>query len=166
MEETFKTIPGFENYEAGTLGNIRSKFKRFGCRILVQCLDKYGYYKVCLRNNQKNHSLTVHRLIAITYVPNPYNKPQVNHKDLDKTNNKPSNFEWVTNSENQQHSFDNNPLLTIRLRGENQHHSKLTNDKVLEIRKSNKTCAQLAIDYNMSYEGIWKVINRKTWNHI
>ena len=62
-----------------------------------------GYKRVSF--NRKEYS--VHRLVAMKYIPNPQNKEQVNHKDGDKTNNHYTNLEWVTNKENHEHAVEN-----------------------------------------------------------
>lgn len=62
-----------------------------------------GYKTVLIRDNGKERTVFVHRLVAMAYVPNPDNKPQVNHIDGDKTNNRPDNLEWVTLAENMRH---------------------------------------------------------------
>lgn len=68
--------------------------------------DKDGYPKVRLWDGVKYHNHFVHRLVAEAFIPNPENKPQVNHKDGDKRNNDVNNLEWVTQSENMRHCFD------------------------------------------------------------
>ena len=71
--------------------------RRFG-----HTTDK-GYKAVLIRDNGKERTVFVHRLVALAFVPNPDNKPQVNHKDGNKTNNRPENLEWVTLAENMRH---------------------------------------------------------------
>jgi len=70
--------------------------------------DKKGYIIVPIYMlNGSRVSKKVHRLVASTYIPNPYRFPQVNHKDLDKSNNSISNLEWVTNKKNMEHAVKN-----------------------------------------------------------
>lgn len=107
IEEIWKDIPNYEGlYQASNLGRIKS----FGGKsnhnediILKQRLEKYGY----LRINIKGKRYLVHRLIAITFIPNLNNKKTVNHKDGNKKNNIVDNLEWATASENIKHAYDN-----------------------------------------------------------
>lgn len=102
MNEIFKDIEGYENYyQVSNLGNVYS-CKRRGCvgGILKPAIGNKGYYQVYLFKNGKGKWEKVHRLVAKTFIPNPDNLPQVNHKDEDKTNNRVDNLEWCTNEYN------------------------------------------------------------------
>lgn len=76
-------------------------------RILLPAIDHRGYERVCLFKKDRRRRYRVHRLVAITFIPNPDNLPQVNHKDGNKRNNCVDNLEWVTNEENMKHSRAN-----------------------------------------------------------
>lgn len=100
-------------YSVDEQGNVFS-YKRKKPALLVPCLNKFGYLNVCLRKDGKARVLKVHRLVAEAFLPNPGNKPQVNHKDGDKTNNCVQNLEWATASENVQHAVRNGFLGNLR----------------------------------------------------
>lgn len=85
--------------EWGDVYSLRSK------KFIAQRLDRYGYPRVNLYEGTKIHTVTVHRLVAKAFVPNPHNYPEVNHIDGNKTNNHVSNLEWVNSSRNQIHAF-------------------------------------------------------------
>ena len=110
MEEKWKFIPGYDGYyKASTLGQIKS-IERIDCRgqkrksmILKQRTDKDGYKVLSLSKKGKNRLYLVHRLIAITFIDNPNNKPQINHINEDKTDNRTENLEWCTPKENTNH---------------------------------------------------------------
>lgn len=93
-----RDIPGYEGrYAATTDGRIWSHIRNI---FLVQIYDRYGYLKVNLRKDGQTKTWTVHRLIALTFIPNPEGKATVNHKDEVKTNNNVDNLEWMTVQEN------------------------------------------------------------------
>lgn len=99
MQEQWKAIPGYEGlYEASTLGKIRSVYRYR--RVLKPMISSTGYERVDLFNNKKRKQYFVHRLVAMTFIPNPEGKPIVNHMDESKTNNHVDNLEWVTHIEN------------------------------------------------------------------
>lgn len=109
---------GMNNYVVNKNGTVFSEKRGIELKQII----RKGYATVSLYVNGKYKHLSVHRLVAEKYLPNPENKPQVNHKDGNKLNNDVSNLEWVTHSENIRHAIDNN-LIKYKV-GKNHHRSK------------------------------------------
>ena len=103
--EIWKEIP-FANgeYLVSNMGKVKTV--KTG-RVLTSIVDARGYERVCLFKTNREKRYKVHRLVAITFIPNPANKAQVNHKDGNKRNNRVENLEWATNEENMHHSREN-----------------------------------------------------------
>lgn len=102
MIEEFRDIEGFPNYQVSNIGNVKNIKKN---EYKLPGYDDHGYLKVDLYNNAKRSSKKVHRLVAQAFIPNEENKPEVNHIDGNKTNNKVTNLEWCSKSENMQHAY-------------------------------------------------------------
>lgn len=117
INEVWKEIPGYEGYfEVSTLGNFRSKdriikYKKNGTRkypgknLKVELMQD-GYSRIVLMKEAIKRRYMCHRLVAETFIPNPNNLPQVNHKDGNRSNNCIENLEWCTQSENEQHAVN------------------------------------------------------------
>lgn len=114
-EEIWKCIPGYEGfYQASTKGNIRSMDRmissvwrgksivRFYKGKMLSPVRRGNYRKVDLWRNQESKTVAVHRLIALTFIENPFNKPEVNH--IKGLSDEVSNLEWSTSKENMQHA--------------------------------------------------------------
>lgn len=170
--EVWKLIEGFENYEISNFGNVRSIERytkgRFGFVLRKQKTIKpqlrERYMAVGLYNNLKFNSNPIHRLVAQAFIPNPDNKPQVNHIDGNKLNNNYSNLEWCTSKENVKHSYD----IGIRKTGEKHHCAKLKENDILEIRtnKNNLTQKELGLIYGVTHFLINRIVTKKEWKHV
>jgi hypothetical protein len=116
MNEIWKDVVGWEGlYEVSNIGRVRSVDRYLGHpnsptgafrkgKILTPKSKKYA--DIHLWRNSKYVSTHVHRLVAIAFIDNPENKPEVNHRDGNKLNNHISNLEWVTRSENLKHAAE------------------------------------------------------------
>lgn len=104
ITEIWTDIKGYEGlYQISNKGNIKS----FISSKILSPLFANGYLQVRLYKNSKSIRQKIHRLVAAAFIPNPANKPQVNHKNGIKTDNRVENLEWVTASENTRHAHKN-----------------------------------------------------------
>jgi hypothetical protein len=122
--------------------------------------NKRGYARVQMRDK----TFDIHRLVAEKYIPNPEDKPQVNHIDGNKKNNDVSNLEWVTGSENIQHAFDTG--LKVPSKGEANGSSKLLDHQVLEIYNSTGNQRITGEEYGVSATIVSNIRLGKSWKHI
>lgn len=125
MEEIWKPVKGFEGvYEISSKGNIKSldrivekiNYSKLGNsfvqqqkvkgKVLIPSKDKYGYLRLSTQVEGKRYSFKLHRLVAEAFIPNPNNKPCINHISGVKDDNRVENLEWCTYSENNQHAID------------------------------------------------------------
>lgn len=118
MEEIWKDIEGYEGlYQVSDLGRVKSFATS---RVLKPYRNKAGYLLVYLCKNGKRKTHRIHRLVAQSFIPNPENKPEVNHLDENKTNNMVSNLEWSTRKENLNHGTRNErisiPIIATNLK--------------------------------------------------
>jgi hypothetical protein len=159
-------IQGFENYEVDELGQIWSlpKKTRKGVRMIKPLKHpKTGYMYVDLCNDGKVKKFTVHRLVALNLIINPEDKPQVNHINGDKTDNRVVNLEWCTRSENQKHSIN----IGLRsAKGVKNSQCKLNEQDVLYIRNSKENGSILAKKFNISHPTICDIRKGRIWTHI
>lgn len=105
MEE-WKIIEDYPDYMISNMGRVKSlKYNKE--RIRIPTKHKTGYLQIGLNNNNKYTLHKVHRLVAQAFIPNPENKPHIDHINTDRTDNRVENLRWVTAKEN------SNNLLTI-----------------------------------------------------
>lgn len=110
IEEIWKSIEGYPKYEVSNLGNVRST-KNNKERFLKPQKDKDGYLIVCLYKNNIRKCCKIHRLVGQAFIPNPDNKPEIDHINTDRTDNRVENLRFVTPKENR-----NNPISLKKLR--------------------------------------------------
>ena len=154
MEEIWKDIEGYEGlYQISNLGKVKSI--RFNKERLLKYDKSTSYLRIKLCKDGIETNYLIHRLVAKAFIPNPDNKPQVNHIDGIKTNNSVDNLEWCTASENQTHALKTKLIKT-----------KLTEEQVLEIIASNLTQKELANKYSIKQPTISRIKNNKRWSHL
>lgn len=174
-KEDWKDIFGYEGlYKVSNRGIVVGYAKKWLSgrwvnrsrpeREMTQSIDHKGYFIIGLRKNGKQKMFKVHRLVAMAFIENPENKPQVNHKDTNKKNNHVDNLEWATSAENMQHAHDNGFMNLPR--GENHKRSKVTEYDVLAIRSSNEQTGALSKKYNLSKSQIKSIRSKTYWAHI
>jgi hypothetical protein len=164
--EVWASVKGFEGqYEVSSIGNIRSVDRlvhhyKGGKRLYKGTakntrLNKDGYIRCNLKNDGKRYDYTVHRLVANAFIPNPNSKPQVNHINGVKTDNRIENLEWCTQSENNIHATKHRLVET-----------KLTDSEALLVHNSSLSLRKLAKIYNVSSGIIWRIKNEKSYKHL
>ena len=170
MEEMWRYIDGYDwLYQVSNFGRIKS-FKNKKPKILTPTADGIGRkskYRGITLNNNGVRRFRVHRLVAFAFIPNPENKPFINHKDGNPGNNHVDNLEWCTGFENMQHAVKMG-LMNNHF-GETHANSKFTDKIVKNILKRLKSGEQqwkIAVTYNVSQSIVSDINTSKSWRHI
>lgn len=175
--EEWRDIVGYENmYLVSNLSRVKSlqriiPHKKSGFQIVREKILKpgdsgNGYLYVHLSNGLEKKNFKIYRLSAQAFIPNPENKPDINHKNGIKYDNRCLNLEWCTKKENSKHAYVIG--LSIPPRGSSSNLSKLTDKQVLEIRenKDNLFHKELSVKYGLSMTCISYVVNFKTYKDV
>ena len=176
--ENWKPVVGFEGlYEVSDLGNVKSlsrmvrskagSMRHVRERAMRTCLAPTArYVSLILRKEGKSYFKHVHRLVAQAHIPNPENKPQVNHKNASqKWNNTVANLEWATRAEDDAHVVANG----LKPRGHHHYFAKLNAKKVQEMRRLDKqgwSTRSLADKFSLSTAHVRLVIRGLAWGHV
>ena len=166
--EIWRDVKDYEGfYKVSNLGRVKSLY--FGIeRILKPSIDTSEYPHVTLSKDSKRKIARIHVLVAQAFIPNPENKPEVNHKDGNKLNCNVDNLEWVTKSENQNHAV----RTGLQKSGADSPKAKFTEEQIREIRK---TCIlgdkenginALARKYGVRKSVIGKIVHGETYKNV
>lgn len=162
----YNNIDYSDKFLISNQGNVYSKYFN---RNIRPHIDQNGYYRWVTKIKGKPINFGVHRAVACTFIPNPNNLPQVNHKDCNKLHNFVTNLEWVSNKENSDHAIKNG---LIKTQGEDNLNHKLTNDDIFYIRQNYIPYSKqfganaLARKFKVSKTTIIHILQYKLWKHI
>lgn len=160
MEE-WKTIKDYPNYEVSNIGIVRTTKNEFTRkeRVLKRKLSNKGYVRVGLWKSNKVKFISVHRLVAIHFIDNPNNLPEVNHKDGNKENCNNWNLEWTDRKGNSKHASETGLFASRQRHGR----TNLSEQDVEDIRNSKLKVSELCEKYNLHNTTIYSILRRETW---
>lgn len=162
--EQWADIPNYEGqYQVSTFGRVKS-FKRGGVKILRPALSRRGYLIAQLWRNAEPRSLAISRLVALCFIPNPDNKPQVDHINGMKFNNHVSNLRWVTGIENINYAVELGLIKT----GVECSCAKLTEEQVKYIRENpdRLSSLKLAKKFSIAHDAISEIQTGKRYKSV
>lgn len=166
----WKWVPGFEGlYMVSNAGEIMGTPKKTSPgHILATTVKKTGYVHACLSKDGKKHHVSVHRVVAQAFIPNPHFKPEVNHKNGDRSDNRAENLEWATRSENERHAYRVlGKTPTSYWAGKPRRFARrFTDEEVRAIRADERTCTEIGSQYGVSKAAIQDIKRRKNYKKV
>lgn len=162
----WREIPGYPGYKASDDGRIASFRRNPSGYILSQHKSSNGYMRVQLMRGGTGNCAGVHRFVAMAFIPNPNNLPEVNHKNGDKTDNRVENLEWVTSSQNHLHAYR---VLGKQPYAKGKHfdrRAKLSPTEVRLIRSSNLGLSELSEYFGISESTVYNVRKKRTYKYV
>lgn len=157
-KEEFRAVKDFEGlYEVSNYGKVKS-LKRKKERILKPSISRNNYYTVILCKDSKFYPRLVHRLVAESFLPNPQDKPIIDHLDGNSLNNCVDNLKWVTQKENCLNPItrENNSRSKKGHKCYLDHHSEETKKKLSDIHKGKKLSDETKKKLSESHLGLKK----------
>lgn len=167
MEEIWKPINLTDKVEVSNFGGIRTTKTQKPRYCIKWKGTNTEYWLTQYTENKKIFSLKVHRLVAQAFIPNPENKPQVNHIDGNGLNNRVDNLEWCTAGENKKHAY---AIGYQSSTGSKNARAKLTEEGVLQIcmffHQTRNTPKQATDKFNISMQQATKIRSKQAWTHV
>ena len=164
-----KQIKGFEDYYVDTEGRVwTNKSGEMKERKLRKDKDGYSLVTLYVKGNGKK-TAKVHRLVAKTFLDNPDNYPQVNHKNGIKSDNRLENLEWCSVSKNNKHAYDTGLRIARDMKGSKHPSAKLKEENIPVIRQrlaNGEHPADIAKDYSVRVSTIKNIKYEKSWSHL
>lgn len=163
--EEWRSIPDFNEYEASSLGRVRrikSKRPSIVGRVLKPDIHQKGYLRLVLTKGNKSYHISPHRLVALAFLPNPENKPEVNHKNFNRVDCRVENLEWTTKLENIQYSVDAGRTAKGELNGG----AKFKDVEICDKINLGHGYSEIASEYNISTSHVTAIAYGKLWSHI
>lgn len=188
-KEIWKNIIGYEGlYQISNMGRVKRLDKAIKCKagkfrivhekILSPGNNGKGYLFVGLVKDGDRKQHYIHILVGTYFIPNPENKPDINHKRGIKKDNRATQLEWTTKKENSKHAFDNGLLpqlkkmhklagiATIGSKGNFSVLKEADIPVIFDLSKNELTQQEIAEIYNVNRATIGYILNRKTWKHV
>lgn len=161
-KEIWKFILGYEGiYQVSNYGRVRSVANEFSRKEKILSLQKNekGYLCVCLKKLGIGKRFKVHRLVAEAFIPNPENKPEVNHigKKPNKQDNRVWKIEWSTKEENNKHAIESGLYHTT---------AKITSSQALEIFLAKGKAKEICLNYGVTVNVIYSIKRGDSWSHV
>lgn len=183
MGEVWRYVPDWDGYyQVSNQGRVRSVertaeygtrstkvkrcFQTWRGRILKLYLGRDGYHRVEFRRNGKRTSYLVSRLVAIAFLPNPLNKPQVNHKNGVRSDNRVHNLEWATGKENVRHAVESG----LMPKGESKPTAVFCDSDIRKMRKMRNVdglmLKEIAMLFKTDTGTVSKIARGLRWGHV
>ena len=165
MQEEWRDVAGYEDlYQVSNLGNVRSFWcwdghkykKRDEPKILKPVYTPQGYQMITLYNSTKKKRISIHKLVAITFIKKPPKKNFINHIDFNRSNNNITNIEWCSQKENVMHSAKNFRYGFV---------DEKTTNKIIEMHKDNIPTKQIGKMLNLKTQTCYVILKKNGFTY-
>jgi hypothetical protein len=172
-KETWRLVDFFiDRYYISSNGRIRSALKNGRFRILKPHINRGGYYRIQLsagrddKGKKRIKNKLINVLVATAFIPNPENKPEVNHKNSNRLDNRVLNLEWTTKLENQRHAVEHGFAYKKVHKGIRNGRCKITEKQVMEIFQMNGSLSFIGKKYDLGISAVHRIKIGLAWSHV